>query len=78
MCLALPVKIESILANDQAIVELGGVRTTISTALLEDVQRGDYVILHVGYALSKLDEEEAAATLRLFDEEGGVSDEIPG
>ena len=66
MCLAVPVKIEALLDQQQALVKLGGVSTTISVALVEDLQAGDYVILHVGYALSKLDPEEAEATLKLF------------
>jgi hydrogenase expression/formation protein HypC len=68
MCLALPVIIEELLADEQAIVELSGVKTKISTALVEDLNVGDYVILHVGYALSKLDIDEAQATLKLFAE----------
>ena len=68
MCLAVPVKIKQLLADDQAIVELNGVESKISVALLEDVDIGDYVILHVGYALEKLDQEEAEATLQLFRE----------
>ena len=68
MCLALPVKVIEVGANDTAIVDLGGVRKEISLALLSDVQVGDYVILHVGYALSKLDPEEAEKTLALFAE----------
>ena len=66
MCLALPVKVIELGAGDTAIVDLGGVRKEISLALLDDVNLGDYVILHVGYALSKLDPEEAAKTLALF------------
>ena len=66
MCLALPVKVIELGAGDTAIVDLGGVRKNISLALLDDVHIGDYVILHVGYALSKLDPEEAAKTLALF------------
>ena len=66
MCLALPVEVMELVAGDKAIVDLGGVRKEISLALLDDVKVGDYVILHVGYALSKLDPEEAAATLALF------------
>lgn len=66
MCLALPVKVIELGAGDTAIVDLGGVRKEISLALLDDVTIGDYVILHVGYALSKLDPEEAAKTLALF------------
>jgi hydrogenase expression/formation protein HypC len=66
MCLALPVKVVEVGAGDTAIVDLGSVRKEISLALLDDVNVGDYVILHVGYALSKLDPDEAAKTLALF------------
>jgi hydrogenase expression/formation protein HypC len=55
-------------ANATAIVDLDGVRKEISLALLDEVSVGDYVILHVGYALSKLDPEEAEKTLALFAE----------
>jgi hydrogenase expression/formation protein HypC len=68
MCLAIPVKVVELGAGDTAIVDLAGVRKEISLALLSDVQVGDYVILHVGYALSKLDPEEAEKTLALFAE----------
>lgn len=68
MCLALPVKVVEVGADDKATVDLGGVKKEISIALLDDVKIGDYVILHVGYALSKLDPEEAAKTLALFAE----------
>jgi len=68
MCLALPVKVIEVGAGDTAIVDLGGVRKEISLALLSDVRVGDYVILHVGYALTKLDPEEAEKTLALFAE----------
>ena len=68
MCLAIPVKVVEVGAGDTAIVDLGGVKKEISLALLADVQVGDYVILHVGYALSKLDPEEAEKTLALFAE----------
>lgn len=70
MCLAIPAKIVEIAAGDQAIVELGGVKKDISLALVEDVQVGDYVIVHVGYALTRLDPEEAAKTLALMAEAG--------
>lgn len=79
MCLALPVKVIKVMqsgiqtdgagpGDDWAIVDLGGVKKEISLALLSDVEVGDYVILHVGYALSKLDPEEAEKTLALFAE----------
>jgi hydrogenase expression/formation protein HypC len=68
MCLALPVKVIELRAGDMAVVDLGGVSKEISLALLDDVEVGDYVILHVGYALSKLDPDEAEKTLALFAE----------
>jgi hydrogenase expression/formation protein HypC len=70
MCLALPVQVVELLPDQQAIVDLGGVRKSVSIALVDDVNVGDYVILHVGYALTKLDPEEAAKTLALFAEIG--------
>lgn len=66
MCLAIPVKVEQLLDDEQALVDLSGVKTTISLALVDDVKVGDFVILHVGYALNKLDPEEAEETLKLF------------
>lgn len=68
MCLAIPARVEQLTADNSAIVNLGGVRKEISLALVEDVAVGDYVIVHVGYALQKLDEEEAHRTLALFAE----------
>lgn len=70
MCLAIPARVVEIAADDQAIVDLGGVRKNISLALVEDVQAGDYVIVHVGYALTRLDPEEAEKTLTLMAEAG--------
>lgn len=72
MCLALPVKVIEIGAADTAIVDLGGIKKEISLVLLDNVGIGDYVILHVGYALSKLDPEEAEKTLALFAEMNGT------
>ena len=57
-------------SRDIALVDLDGVRKEISLALVDDVAPGDYVIVHVGYALTKLDPEEAERTLRLFAEAG--------
>ena len=73
MCLAIPARVVEIAANDQAIVDLGGVRKDISLALVEDVAAGDYVIVHVGYALTRLDPEEAEKTLALMAEAGLTS-----
>ncbi len=68
MCLAIPARVEQLTADNNAIVNLGGVRKEVSLALVEAVAVGDYVIVHVGYALQKLDEEEALRTLALFAE----------
>ncbi|MEV4782073.1 HypC/HybG/HupF family hydrogenase formation chaperone [Burkholderia sp. LMU1-1-1.1] len=68
MCLAIPVRVVEVLPDQQAVIDIGGVRKRISTALIDSVAAGDYVILHVGYAIGKLDEEEARRTLALFGE----------
>lgn len=73
MCLAIPALVVELLPDDMARIELDGVRKEISLSLVEDVAVGDYVIVHVGYALQKLDPEEAAATLALFAELGGAA-----
>ena len=67
MCLAIPTLITSI-DGTSANVEIGGVSRTISVALTPEAQVGDYVIVHTGFALSVLDQEEAQETLKLFDE----------
>lgn len=66
MCLAMPAQIIKMLEDQRALVNLGGIEKEISTSLLADVAEGDYVILHVGYALTRLDEQEAQKTLLLF------------
>jgi hydrogenase expression/formation protein HypC len=66
MCLAIPAKVVQLREGDQALVDLAGVRKEVSLALVEGVRPGDYVIVHVGYALQKLDTREAEKTLALF------------
>jgi hydrogenase expression/formation protein HypC len=75
MCLAIPARIEELTTPGNAIVNLGGVRKEISLALVDDAHVGEYVIVHVGYALQKLDQEEAELTLKMF-AEMGVMDEL--
>ena len=71
MCLALPAKVVAVdEASDMATVALGEVKKEISLALVEDVTLGDYVLIHVGYALNKISPEEAELTLQLFAEAG--------
>lgn len=66
MCLALPACVIDVDAAGHGVVDMGGVRKQVSFALLDDVRPGDYVIVHVGYALTLLDQDEAQATLALF------------
>jgi hydrogenase expression/formation protein HypC len=68
MCLALPARVVALLDLETATNDLGGIRKNISIALVPEVQVGDYVIVHVGYAIGMLDPEEAEATLKLFAE----------
>ena len=76
MCLAIPTLIKSI-HGQQAEVEIGGVRRTISLALTPEARVGDYVIVHTGFALSVLDEREAQETLQMFAEIEALADEDP-
>jgi len=71
MCLAIPVRVNAILPGEMARVTLSGVSMDISIALIEGVEVGDYVIVHVGYALARINLEEAERTLALM-REGGV------
>jgi len=75
MCLALPARIVAVHDSANAVVDLDGIRRNVSIALLDDVHVGDYVIVHVGYALSKLDPAEAERTLALMAEAGLTSKE---
>ena len=67
MCLAIPAKVIAI-EDDMAVVELGGVTHRASLMLVPETKVGDYVLLHAGFAIQRLDEEEAQETLRLFAE----------
>ncbi len=69
MCLAIPAEVVAIgEQGETATVSLDGVRKDISLALVEGVRPGDYVLVHVGYALNVVSKEEAAATLALMAE----------
>ena len=70
MCLAIPTRVVELLPDNQALVDLGGVRKAISLELVDEVAVGDYVIIHVGYALTRLDPEEAEQTLALMAQAG--------
>lgn len=78
MCLAIPALVVELRDNYCAVVDLAGVRKEILLSLVEDVAVGDYVIVHVGYALSKLDTDEALKTLALFAEMGEFGGQLDG
>jgi hydrogenase expression/formation protein HypC len=65
VCLAVPLRVEAI-EGEMGLVELGGVRRQVSLVLTPEARVGDYVIIHTGFALSVLDEEEAQQTLELL------------
>jgi len=66
MCLAIPARVTELKPDNLALIEMEGVSRDVSVELLDEVAVGDYVIVHAGYAISRLDPEEAAETLKLF------------
>jgi hydrogenase expression/formation protein HypC len=66
MCLAVPLRVLALLDGQWAEAEIGGIRSRISTALIDDVVPGDYLIVHAGFAIARLDVREAELTLALF------------
>ena len=68
MCLGIPGKIVSISEDHLAAVDFNGVRREVSLLLCPEAQTGDYVLVHVGFAIQRLEEEEALETLKLFQE----------
>ena len=72
MCLAIPGQILEVVdePNRLARVEVAGVRRTVNVGLLDDVGPGDWVLIHVGFAISQVDEEEARATRDLLERMG--------
>ncbi|MCJ7653008.1 MAG: HypC/HybG/HupF family hydrogenase formation chaperone [Actinobacteria bacterium] len=68
MCLAVPAEVVEILESDIALVEAGGARKRISLSLVDGAKVGDYVLVHAGFAIEIVDEEEARKTMELFEE----------
>lgn len=67
MCLSIPAKVESI-DGEMAVVSVGGTKYDASLQMVDDVKVGDYILLHTGFAIQKIDEEEALETLKVFSE----------
>jgi hydrogenase expression/formation protein HypC len=79
MCLAIPGKVMQIDRNATPImgkVSFGGIQKDVCLEWVPEVQVGQYVIVHVGFALQTMDEQEALETLRLFEEAGNSLDEL--
>ena len=76
MCLAIPMKLEKIKGNI-GVAEYKGVKYKVHTDLLENVSVGDYVIVHAGFAIQTLDEEDALETLKIFEELDELYREVP-
>lgn len=76
MCLAIPAEVTEILENDLAVIEAGGAKKRISVSLVDGVRVGDYVLVHAGFAIEIVDEQEAKKTLELFEELARL-DEVP-
>ncbi len=75
MCLSIPAKVISI--NDgMAIVSVGGTEYEASLQLLDDVKVDDYILLHTGFAIQKISEEEAIETLKVFEEFDDLNEQI--
>ncbi|NEW97732.1 HypC/HybG/HupF family hydrogenase formation chaperone [Rhodopseudomonas sp. BR0G17] len=68
MCLAIPAEVVELLPEQMARVSLDGVSKVVSVALVEGVTVGDYVVVHVGFALTRIDPDEAKQTLALLAE----------
>lgn len=68
MCLSVPARVVTVHDRHWATVDVGGTSKRVSIDLIDEVQVGEYVLLHVGFALQKIDEVEARKTLDLFDE----------
>jgi hydrogenase expression/formation protein HypC len=75
MCLAIPSKITQI-DNEMATIDVDGVQRAASLMLLEDAAVGDYVIVHAGFAIKKLDEASAMETIRLLKEAAAFIDDM--
>jgi hydrogenase expression/formation protein HypC len=80
MCLAIPGKIVEIVDEEKQLakVDVAGVRRNVNIGLLDrnSIKVGDYVLIHVGFAMSRVDEKEALDTLRLLDELGEMQAEL--
>jgi hydrogenase expression/formation protein HypC len=76
MCLAIPAEVIEVQESDLAVVETGGAKKLISVSLVDGVRVGDYVLVHAGFAIEVVNEQEAKKTMELFEELVRL-DEVP-
>ena len=79
MCLGIPGRVESVFETDGARmgqVDFGGVRKEVCLEYVPEVQVGDWTIVHVGFAITRLDEESAQQTLQLLAQTGQLAEEL--
>ena len=77
MCVAIPVEIIGI-KGSRGVIEFGGLKKEIEISLTPDVHVGDYVLLHAGFAIQKIDEAEAKETLKILEEISEISGRVQG
>ena len=68
MCVAIPYKVLEVSGNGQAEIEVGSIRQEISTLLVPEVTVGDYVLVYLGFATAKIEEQDAIEVMSLFQE----------
>lgn len=76
MCLAIPMKVIDIKSEYEAIVEYKSVRKQIDISLVQPIQKEDYVLVHTGFAIQKIDEEEFYKTMQILENESKIREEL--
>lgn len=79
MCLAIPAKVVEIINDNTILVDFGGIKREVKSTLLEDkIKLDDYVLVHIGFAMAIVDEEDALETLRLLAEIDAFNQNVEG
>jgi len=76
MCLAIPMRISQILSENEALAEYKGIKKNINISLVYPIQQDDFVLVHTGFAIQKIDEEEFYKTMQILEEESKIREEM--
>ncbi len=76
MCLAIPMKIDQILSQNEALVEYKGIKKVVDISLVHPVNNGEYVLVHTGFAIEKISEEEFIKTMEILEQEAKIREEL--